>query len=132
MLYDQECSLIQEAPLVKMILVVEDDTSIGALLLQVIEQETPYQALLVTDGFQALKLINEIKPHLFLLDYQLPKMNGIDLYDRLHATKELEETPAIMISAYLPKHEIQKRSLIGMRKPFELGELLDTVEQLLA
>jgi len=71
-------------------------------------------------------------PNLFILDYRLPSMNGIDLYDQLHTVKGLEDTPGIMLSAYLPKHEIEKRSLVALSKPFELDELLDTVEKLLA
>ena len=61
---------------VKSILVVEDDSDIGLFLVQAISQETPHQALLVTDGFQALKAVASIKPNLFILDYWLPSMNG--------------------------------------------------------
>ena len=132
MLHNNERTATEEHPLVKTILVVEDEASIGALLIQIILQETSYDVLLVTDGFQALNVIREIMPNLFILDYRLPSMNGIDLYDQLHTVKGLEDTPGIMLSAYLPKHEIEKRSLVALSKPFELDELLDTVEKLLA
>src|SRR5438445_13324205 len=95
----------------KMVLVVEDDIGIGNFLVQAISQETSHHALLVADGFQALKAVASIKPSLFILDYQLPRMNGIELYDKLHTTKGLEEIPAIVISARLPKHEIEKRRI---------------------
>src|SRR5579863_2044814 len=88
---------------VKTILVVEDDTDIGSFLVQAILQETHYQALLVTDGFQALKVMSSIRPSLLILDYQLPSMNGIELYDRIQETPTLERPPAILISARLPK-----------------------------
>ncbi|HLI08184.1 MAG TPA: response regulator [Ktedonobacteraceae bacterium] len=117
---------------VKMILVVEDDAGIGSFLVQAITQETPYLALLVTDGFQALNAIANVKPSLFILDYQLPRMNGIELYDKLHATKEMENVPAIVISARLPRKEIEERRIIGMNKPLELDDLLKTIERLLA
>src|SRR5438067_209242 len=131
MLHDQGHALAGESVTRKTVLVVEDDTGIGSFLAQAIRQETSYHALLVTDGFQALQVINEIRPHLFILDYLLPRMNGIELYDRLHTMQGLEDIPAIMISARLPKQEIEKRSLIGMNKPFELGELLDTIDHLM-
>ena len=54
-------------------------------------------------------------------------MDGIELYDHLHATKGLEQTPAILLSANLPRKELDKRKIVGVRKPFELGELLDTI-----
>ena len=114
------------------ILVVEDDDSIGTLLVEVLSQETPYKALLVTDAFQALKTVSHIKPCLFITDYRLPHMDGIELYDRLQSTDELADTPAIIMSAYLPVEEVKKRRLVSLNKPFELDELLDTVEKLLA
>lgn len=121
-----------QRPLTKTILVVEDDEGVGVFLVQAISQETPYQALLVTDGFQALKAVKKMKPDLFILDYQLPNMNGIELFDRLHAMEELAGLPAIIMSARLPKQEIEKRQLIGMHKPLELDELLHTIEDLLS
>ena len=116
---------------VKTVLVVEDDTGIGNFLVQAILQETPYQAMLVADGFQAIKAVTNIKPSLFILDYQLPRMNGIELYDQLHATKGLEHIPAMVISARLPRHEIEKRKIIAMSKPLELDDFLNTIEKLL-
>ena len=116
---------------VKTVLVVEDDTGIGNFLVQAISQETTHHALLVTDAFQALKTVASLKPSLFILDYQLPKMNGIELYDQLHATKGLEEIPAIVISARLPRYEIEKRKILAMSKPLELDDFLNTIERLL-
>lgn len=116
---------------IKAILVVEDDADIGSFIVEAISQETPHHALLVTDGFQALKAVHELKPDLLILDYQLPHMNGIELYDRLDAIKGLEAPPTIVMSARLPAREIEKRKIVGMKKPFELQELLNTIEKLL-
>jgi|SRR5581483_9204198 len=113
------------------ILVVEDDDSIGSFLVEAILQETPYDAMLVTDGLQALKAVRNIRPRLFITDYRLPYMNGLELYDRLCSTKALEDTPAIIMSAYLPEEEVKKRKLVSLNKPFDLDELLDVVEKLL-
>lgn len=120
-----------ESTTLKTVLVVEDDTGIGSFLVQAIQQETSYQAMLVTDGFQALKTVANIKPGLFILDYQLPRMNGIELYDQLHAISGLEHIPAIIISARLPRQEIEKRHIVGMSKPLELDDFLHTIERLL-
>lgn len=112
------------------ILVVEDDAFIGELLTLAIAQETPFKALLVPDGFEALQLVHEHKPSLFILDYHLPDINGIALYDRLHALEELASTPAVLISANLPQRELAKRQLTGLRKPFDLDQLLENIERL--
>lgn len=125
-------SAAEKTATVKTILVVEDDVGIGSFLTQAISQETRHQAMLVTDGFQALNAITSIKPSLFILDYQLPRMNGIELYDKLHASRGLEDVPAILISARLPKLDIEKRKIVGMNKPLELDEFLRAIEELLA
>src|SRR5436305_15239744 len=120
-----------EVNTVKTVLVVEDDTGIGNFLVQAISQETTHHALLVADAFQALKTVASIKPSLFILDYQLPRMNGIELYDQLHAMKGFENIPAIIVSARLPRKEIEKRKVIPMNKPLELDDFLNTIDRLL-
>ncbi len=116
----------------RIILVIEDDDSIGTFLVEAISQETPYKAMLVTDGFQALQLVHTIKPCLVITDYRLPNMNGLELYDTLKSMHVLQDTPAILMSAHLPVQEVQKRNLVSLNKPFELDDLLNTVERLLA
>jgi len=129
---DVESSPTQGNGAIKTIIVVEDDEDIGLFLVQAISQETNHQAMLLTDGFQCLKAVTNIKPNLFILDYHLPSMNGIELYDQLHARKELEHVPAVVVSARLPRQDIDKRHIVGMNKPLELDEFLHTIEQLLA
>lgn len=117
---------------VKTILVVEDDIHIGEVLVQAITQETSFIAILVQDGDSAFDTIKSIKPNLFILDYQLPRMNGIELYDELHAITYLQQVPAIMISARLPINELKKRNIKGMNKPLDLDEFLQAIEHFLA
>lgn len=115
----------------KIILIVDDNVLMREYLEQVLSEETPYVPVLVSDGFEALKVTGTMKPSLFILDYQMPGMNGIELYDRLHEKKEFEKTPTIMISVRLPTREIAERSLVGLQNPFEPSELLTTIEALL-
>ena len=135
--YTQQIALREKRPLIKTILVVEDDDNLAELIMEVIQQEgprdkTPYKPVLATDSMRALEISRTIKPDLFLLDYYLPRMNGLELYDRLHAMEGLEETPAIFMSANPPRQEIEKRNLISVKKPFNLKDLLHTIERVLA
>ncbi len=114
------------------ILVIEDDDSIGTFLVEALSQETPYKAMLVTDGFQALQLVRIVKPSLVITDYRLPNMNGLELYDMLRSMQPLKDMPTIIMSAHLPMQEVRKRNLVGLNKPFELDDLLNTVERLLS
>ena len=118
----------------KTILVVAGDADIGAFLHGALLQETAHHVLLAMQGFEALKITHYITPQLFILNYHLLRMNGIELYDRLHARHNLQATPAILLSTYLPPHqqEITKRDMRGMSIPLELDELLATVKTLIA
>ena len=121
----------------KTILIVEDDEDLGALILEALQQESfytgiHYRTLLAIDGMEALGIIEETFPDLFLLDYYLPRINGLDLYDRMHAIETLSQVPTIFMSANPPLKELRKRNLLSIRKPFNLRELLDTIEQALA
>ena len=120
----------------KTILIVEDDEDLGELILEALQQESfytgvTYRTLLAIDAMEALQIIEETLPDLFLLDYYLPRMNGLDLYDRLHAIETLAQIPTIFMSANPPFKELRKRNLLSVRKPFNLHELLHTIEQLL-
>jgi DNA-binding response OmpR family regulator len=117
---------------VKSVLIVEDDPDIGPFLVESIMLETPYQAMLVTDGYKALKTINSLKPNLFILDYRIPYLNGLELCDRIREMDSFKDIPVIMVSAQLPGQEVAKRNIVGMHKPLDLNEFLDTVERLMA
>jgi DNA-binding response OmpR family regulator len=121
----------QHEEYIKTILLVEDDAIISELLTQMIIQETSYQIFSVSDGLEALSLVKNIKPQLLILDYWLPFMQGIEVYDTLHATEGLEEVPAIMLSVHAPVQEINKRHMTYIRKPFDITKLLDTINRLL-
>ncbi|GCE26733.1 response regulator [Dictyobacter alpinus] len=127
----QESLQMDENIMSKTILVVEDDDSIGSLLVDALSQETAYTTILVTDGLQALRVMCTLKPCLVITDYLLPYMDGIELFDRVHAMAAMANVPTILMSADMPEKEVGKRDLIGLAKPFELDELLDTVEDLL-
>jgi len=116
---------------VKTILVVEDDNDIGEFLIQAIQLETPYQAVLVSHGFEALRMVQALKPHLLILDYTLPDMNGVELYDKVHTAKEFAHVPALVISAHAPQTDLKQRNLPLLKKPFELSVLLKQIRTLL-
>jgi CheY-like chemotaxis protein len=124
--------IVTQKPLLKTILLVEDDISIGELLITILQEEGLYETVLATDGFQALKIVKTIHPLLFVLDYQLPGMNGFELYDRLHTMEGLGEIPALFVSANVPLKELEKRHLQYIKKPFELDQLLDAIEKYIA
>ena len=114
------------------ILVVESDAEIGSLLLKALSQKPSYQVVLLTHSLQALQVVRGIKPDLFILNYHLPQVNGIELYDRLHAIRGLKHVPTIMVAADLPEEEMKQRKIVSLKKPFGMDELLDAIQRVLA
>lgn len=112
----------------KTVLFIEDDGSVGSSLVQIVVEETPYLAFLVTDPEQALKVFEELVPDLLIIDYHLPHMSGIQLYDYLQTQSTFQHIPAIIISAAPPYEEIEQRHLAALEKPFEIDHLLSAID----
>ena len=129
---EQGMAFHQQQQATKTILVVEDEPDIGAVLTEALLQETSYHVVLVDTPSHALQDVKNITPHLLILNYNLPQMNGLDLCDRLHHANGLEQVPTILLSARLPHQQLAQRHILGMSKPFDLDELLETVDKLLA
>ncbi len=118
---------------VKLIMVVEDDEQIGTFIVQLIYQETSHFAIHHPTPRHALDWASQHTPDLFILDYGLPEMNGLELYDRLHALDHLKPAKSILISAISPPlPELQKRDMIFLAKPFNVLKLIELIERTLA
>ncbi len=114
------------------ILIVEDDKNIGEFLKQAIDEYTPYQTIVVHDGFDALETARQLKPCLLLLDYKLPGLNGLEIYDHLQGMEETRGVPTIMMSASLPVEELQQRGIYQLRKPMDIGNAIRMITHALA
>jgi CheY-like chemotaxis protein len=114
------------------ILIVEDDEGVGEFLQQTIDELTPYQTIVVQDGYGALERASQVKPCLLLLDYKLPGLNGIEIYDHLQRLEETRGVPAIMMSASLPIEELQQRGIHQLRKPMDIGNVIRMITHAMA
>ena len=122
----------------KTILLVEDDEDIRELLLRTFTIETDYEVLALKSDAETIRRLDEVlnlKPVLFLLNYRLPTMTGLELYDILHAQRGLQNVPAIIISAFQLtksiKRRLQVRDITLLEKPFDLEDFLSFIEQTL-
>lgn len=134
MLQEEEKSSIAKHH-VKTILVVEDDADTREVYTEVVALLKPHHVKVARNGSQALHFVQHIKPSLFILEYRLPVLDGIDLYDQLHATPGLERIPAILISSVSSEQltgEVERRKLILIEKPFELDDVLSTIATVLS
>jgi len=124
----------QQRTTAKTILVVEDDEDTRKFIALLISTATAYHYSLVPDASKAIHFVQGVKPDLFILDYRLPGMNGLELYDLLHATPGLEAIPALLMTAVQLeplRPEIAKRQLTAFEKPFDLDAFLLMFHRLL-
>lgn len=112
----------------KSILIVEDDISIRDVLSNVIEGETPYHAFVAQDGETALDMLQNIVPDMFLVDYRLPGMNGVEFIGHIRGCKRYQHTPVVVMSACQSWTE-NPRDIRYLAKPFELDVFLEIVEE---
>ncbi len=107
------------------ILIVEDDASIVIGLVDLLETEG-YAVCTAEDGDQALRMFQQEKPTLVLLDIMLPEISGYDVCREIR--KQDEITPILMLTA--KGQEVEK--VVGLEmgaddyvvKPFGVNELL--------
>ena len=123
--------LDSHADVAKSILIVEDDPCIRDTLGEVFEEETIHQVFLAEDGETALEILQTAKPKAFLLDYKLPGMNGLELVERIRCMQGYEQTPVFLMSASLFQEDLTKYQLQYIRKPFDLDQLLQVIEEAL-
>lgn len=118
---------------IKLIFMIEDEEDIAQVIIQVIQHETPHHIHHHTTGRDALQAIHIHTPHLFILNYHLPDMTGLQLHDQLHTFDHLKDAPTLLISAQNPPlDEVRKRQITYLAKPFDLSVLLDTINTLLS
>jgi CheY-like chemotaxis protein len=116
------------------ILIVEDDEDTREVIRLLMSTIPSYHYSIVPDASQAIHFAQGVKPDLFIVDYLLPGMNGLELYDLLHATPGLEAIPALLMTATrleALRPEIEKRQITAFEKPFDLNAFLLTVQRML-
>jgi DNA-binding response OmpR family regulator len=78
------------------ILIVEDELRMAEQLRKGLEREG-YSVLLAADGEQGLELARTVEHELLILDWMLPKLDGLEVARRLRHAKI--ETPILMLTA---------------------------------
>jgi CheY-like chemotaxis protein len=116
------------------ILVADDNPNIVDLVRLLLEWEG-YSVAKAANGEDALAQAQAITPDLILLDVRMPKMNGLQVLERLQADPDLAGIPVIMLSVETTYPQVQtalKRGAVAyLPKPFELREMARLVKRLL-
>lgn len=96
------------------------------------EQKIPDDWLIeAANGEEALKIANTNNIDLFLVDWNMPKLNGLDFVKRLRRTERYKTTPIIMITSEAAKYNVIQAITAGVTdyvvKPIQGSILWDKI-----
>ncbi len=118
----------------KRILVVDDEIYIVHILEFSLTMEG-YSVLTASDGEEALKLIEQERPDLIVLDIMMPKLDGYEVCRRLRQDDQLGNLPVILLSAKGRPVDREAGLQAGaddyIAKPFSPRKLLEKIRELL-
>ncbi len=114
------------------ILIVDDDKNIRKLM-QVVLERQGFNVLLASDGLEALKLIDQVKIDLVVVDVMMPNLDGYEFTKTLRDGND--DLSVLMVSAKDLVEDRKKGFMVGiddyMTKPIDIEEFLLHVKALL-
>jgi len=116
-------------------ILIVDDEPFNLDLLEQELAEYDYVIERAGDGVEALEKTESFQPDVILLDYMMPKMNGLEVVKRLREIEQLKSIPVILLTA----KATQEDKIAGLdagaddyvTKPFDSFELLARVRAML-
>jgi DNA-binding response OmpR family regulator len=122
---------MRDEPQVQLLL-AEDDEDLRGLVATTLRREG-YEVLEAADGAEALELADRHEPALALLDINMPRVDGVEVAERLRANGR--RTPVMFLTVNTRRAEIDRALGTGpaayIVKPFQLDRLRDQVRGIL-
>jgi FixJ family two-component response regulator len=109
--------------------IVDDDEAVGNAI-KVLMRSMGLVAQAFSSGEEFLRSPELIRTGCLVVDFDMPKMNGLDLHNNL--SRLGKEIPTILITAY-PSDDVRARALQAgiichLTKPFDESELLNCIQ----
>lgn len=125
---------VLDAKTTKRVLVVDDDPQILEVFVDLLGKDPRFEVKTCATGYEAGMLTEAFRPHVIILDYMLPDVNGNIVCRRLRERDEFSGTRIIFVSGVVAQDEIDKLLEAGaddfVRKPFDVRALMGRIEQL--
>lgn len=96
------------------ILIVEDEQSINEAYKFILEQ-SGFDVMAVYNGQEALKIFDDYKPNVVLLDLRMPKLDGIGFLKSL-TDNQKNSTEIIILSNYDMQKEVEEAYKLGAKR----------------
>jgi two-component system OmpR family response regulator len=117
------------------VLVVDDDPQIVELFVDILDRDGRFEVKTASTGYDAGLLTESFKPHLIILDYMLPDINGNVVCERIRSNEDMLETRIICVSGVVNQDEVQSLLDAGadefIKKPFNIQKLVERMGELL-
>jgi two-component system chemotaxis sensor kinase CheA len=115
---------------------VVDDSLTSRMLEQSILETAGYQVDVAVCGEEALEKVREKQYAVFVVDVEMPGINGFELLERFRADPDVQRTPAILVTSRVSPEDRQRGLQVGARahiakSEFEEGILLRTIRRLI-
>ena len=131
--YDRSMGVAPRDETADNVLVVDDDTAIGRVLVALLEQRG-YAAVHVASAEEAVQLLDTRPFDVVLSDIRMPGMDGMALLD--HVSAKLPGLPVVLLTAHgsvaLAVDAMKRGADDFVQKPFERDEITFVVEKALA
>lgn len=118
----------------KTILVVEDDESLLKLLKESLTI-AGFKVFTAADGFEALDVLNNVKPNLIITDLIMPKVNGIEFIKAVRTRFTGDQVPIVALTGVPEVIQAQAMSAGAdhlIKKPVKLTTIRKTIQNLLS
>lgn len=118
------------------ILITEDDPLMSRMYQKIFTFEG-FEVIMAADGQEGLDKIRSEKPTLVLLDVMMPKLNGMEVLEKLKADPETKSIPVIMLTNLASQQDADNAMLKGAVKYIVKSEndpkqVADMVKEILA
>jgi two-component system chemotaxis sensor kinase CheA len=119
----------------KRLLVVEDSMTTRMLVVSVLEA-SGYAVEAAADGVDAWATLEAIEVDLIVSDVEMPRMDGVDLIERIRKTPRTRDIPVILLTARETEDDRLRGLQAGaaaylVKSAFDQTALLDTIQRLL-
>lgn len=110
------------------VLVVDDNVADGKGLKEMLI-ERGFEVSRVASGIDAIGALasKNWKPEVMVLDYVMPGLDGGDVLSAMRAIRELHQIPVVILSAYEVPLEVQRQADVVLKKPLDLGKLVEAI-----
>jgi CheY-like chemotaxis protein len=90
----------------KRILIVDDDPAYAKMLRECLKDE--YSTFILTDGSQVIKALRQTLVDLILLDYEMPVMDGPQVFQMLKGDEVLKNIPVVFLTGVSGKEQVAR------------------------